>query len=142
VVARLSIMLGLGLAGALVWLSAQSKPDHVTFLRFDLPLVAKAMSSKKPVMVYVMSSKDAACQALENGAFTDARVVAALEPFARFKLDLTADTSGAEQMFAITETGSVPSFTFLDSAGHTVSNVVAPKSADDLIAAATKAARR
>jgi thiol:disulfide interchange protein len=140
VIARLSIICGLALAGFAVWyFDSFSKPDHVTFLRLDPVFLAKAMSSNKPVLIYVASSKDRACQDFDRGPLMDERVIAALDPFARFKLDLTADNNvSTEQLTAFIELGAPPTLIFLSAEGHEVARLTGTPSADSIVAAATK----
>jgi thiol:disulfide interchange protein len=139
VIARFSIICGLALAGLAVWwFDSHSKPDHVTFLRLDPVFLARAMSSKMPILIYVASSKDRACQDFDRGPLMDERVIAALDPFARFKLDLTAGNNPpTEQLAAFIELGAPPTLIFLSGDGHELARLTGTQSADSIVAAAT-----
>jgi thiol:disulfide interchange protein len=139
VITRLAVVAGLALAGFGVWFwGANERVDHVTFLRFHPPFFAKALSAKKPVLVYFTSGGKAA-EELENGVFKEQRVIDALDPLARFKLDMADADPVVEQLLAQTNPGSTPCFVFFSGDGTEVATVSGKLTADALVAAAGKA---
>jgi thiol:disulfide interchange protein len=142
VITRLSCVLGIVLAGVVVWLcDRDSDPTLVNFRRYDIVAHDEARAAKKPIVLYVTSSADPACQEQNRGALRDDRVIAALQPFERFKVDVARVTPVGEHVIASMNIGKVPTFIFTKPNGSETL-LVGPQSAEALLAAAGKTLAR
>jgi thiol:disulfide interchange protein len=120
--------------------SCDSTPTpRVQFSEYDGAVLYKARESGKPTIVYVTTTRDAACQAQNRGALQDPKVIAALETFNRLKDDVTTKHPSELALIGI---GALPIFDFYDSAGQRVNHLIGTQSSEQLIAAAQKAAEK
>lgn len=145
IVQRLVGVAAMALAGfGVYYCGSVSESDHVTFLRLDPGAIDAALAANKPVVIYTTSPTDPACQSQDSGALKDPKVIAALAPFARFKLVVTPTVARrnamiAEQLGAEMNVGTmVPSFHFMSPPGVETATLAGVQTADALIAAAAK----
>lgn len=147
IIQRVAGILGMALAGFGVYhCGGNSESDHVTFIRLDPAAVEAAIAAKKPVVIYVTSPSDSACQTQDAGALKDPRVIAALAPFTRFKLVTSGNARMnamlSEQLTAETNATALPMFHFMSPGGVQTAVLLGVQSADSLIAAAAKALKQ
>ena len=70
-------------------------------------------------------------------------VMTALEPFARFKFDVITADAGGEQLAAMMDLGTPPTFVFTNSRGEEVARLAGSNiTADSLIQTASKALKK
>jgi thiol:disulfide interchange protein DsbD len=72
--------------------AAAGVSDHLEWRSYDEPEVAKALAGQAPVIVDFYADWCAPCKELDEKTFAAPEVRALLEPFARFKVDLTRAT--------------------------------------------------
>jgi thiol:disulfide interchange protein len=141
-IARLACLLGVGLAGLAVWFfNTDPEEGRVKFQRYDPAAFREARLSRKPTLVYLTAAADPACQEQNRGALSDDRVKAALEPFARFRIDAGRRTALAEQVLAQLNLGVLPTLVFANGNGTEVAQLVGVQSADAILAAAARTSR-
>jgi hypothetical protein len=135
-------MAGIVLGGVVVWLCSRgSDSGQVTFQRLDPLSFQRGMQAGKPIVIYVAGTSDAASEEQNRGALRDARVIAALEPFARFKILASASNPMAELLRAQMRNSAMPVFVFMTPQGEEVAELAGVQSADAILAAAAKASK-
>lgn len=135
--------LGIGLAGVIVWLcGSTSDSGGVRFRILDPTAFESARLDNKPILIYMAVGSDPACQEQNRGALRDPRVIAALEPFARFKSLVAVNSAITEQLRAIGEKPTVPMFIFMTQGGTEVEQLVGVQSAEAILKAVAKVQKR
>lgn len=141
VIGRFAGLLGIVLAGVAVWIAGNTSDETVVaFQRFDQLAFEEARTAKKPIILYVASNADAACQEQNKGALRDERLIAALKPFARFKLDVPRQGPMAHQLPRGAPAGTIiPMFFFVSASGVQMTPMLGKQSAEALLEAAARA---
>jgi thiol:disulfide interchange protein len=143
VITRAASLLGITLAGVVIWLcSSTSDSKGVTFRPFDPAALESARVDNKPIVLYMAAGSDPACQEQNRGALRDERVIAALEPFARFRMLVPANSAVTEQLRALGEKPSLPMFIFMTANGTEVEQLVGVQSAEAILEAVAKVKQR
>jgi thiol:disulfide interchange protein len=141
VLGRFAGILGIALAGLAVWLAnARNEATVVAFEPYDPVAVTQARAARKPVVIYVSSCAERACREQNRGALRDPQVMAALEPFARFKIEASRNRAAADQVLIEMNMPVLPVFIFTSPAGAKVT-LTGLQSSAALLAAAAKAAK-
>jgi thiol:disulfide interchange protein DsbD len=91
----------------------------VKWAKYDEKAIAGARAAGKPVVIDFAADWCLPCKELDEKTFTDPKVIADLDRFARFKADLTvaedATTKKLTKQYAI---AGVPTIVFLDAQGN------------------------
>lgn len=77
---------------------AAGQSAHLEWRSYDEPEVAKALAGQAPVIVDFYADWCAPCKELDEKTFAAPEVRAVLEPFARFKVDLTRATDDNQEL--------------------------------------------
>ncbi len=70
-------------------LTACSGKPHVIWTAYTPAVMEQALHSGKPVFAYFYAAWCGPCMQLKEHTFTDPRVIAALEPYHRIKVDMS-----------------------------------------------------
>lgn len=115
-----------GLAGA-VWIGQALLKPSVVWTPYTAEAYEKALSEGQPVILDFYADWCIPCLELDRTTFTDGRVIEAMEPYARFKVDLTnfdsPESEALRQQFGI---AGVPTIVFIGADGteRTASRVI------------------
>jgi thiol:disulfide interchange protein DsbD len=107
-----------GLAGAL-WMGQALLKPSVEWTPYTPEAFDQALSDGTPVILDFYADWCIPCLELDRTTFTDSRVIAAVEPYARFKVDLTnfdsPESEALRQQFGI---AGVPTIVFIGADGQ------------------------
>jgi thiol:disulfide interchange protein DsbD len=115
-----------GLAGSL-WMGQALLKPSVEWTPYSEAAYGRALADGTPMILDFYADWCIPCIELDRSTFTDSRVIAAMEPYARFKVDLTnfdsPESEALRRQFGI---AGVPTIVFIgeDGAERTASRVV------------------
>lgn len=128
----------LGVAGlaAGVWMSQALLKPSVEWTPYTSEAYEQALADGTPIVLDFYADWCIPCLELDRTTFTDERVIAAMEPYARFKVDLTQfDSPESEALRLQFGIAGVPTIVFIgeDGAERTASRVVGFMGAEDFL---------
>lgn len=91
----------------------------VSWTDYTPKVMAKAVGSGRPAVVYFYAEWCGMCNRMNGGTFKDARVIQALEPFEKIGIDMSA--SGSPENRKLSSSFGIygfPTFIFFDAQGH------------------------
>lgn len=110
------------LAIAIAFISLQGGPkERVLWEPYQKAKLEASRQAERPVIIDFYADWCIPCQELEHFTYSDPRVIQALQPFDRYKVDVTQGTGPeADELIEKYEIAGVPMILFMDSKGNEV----------------------
>jgi thiol:disulfide interchange protein DsbD len=112
------------LVGGVFFLWPRQHEAGVVWQKYDEKQIAAARAAGKPVIIDFYADWCLPCKELDEKTFTDPKVIAESERFARFKADLTLATDeGVAELTSRYKIVGVPTIVFVGSSGKEIENL-------------------